>query len=677
VEIIMVLILVLVFVFAGLIVVFNELFEDLLRTESGVLIDIAKKQAESQRVIEEILQGEVTPQVTEVILHLQRECRRRLQEAGFYDKEKAVIKKRSSNVVTKGTRALANVLKSTASKTAQRTGLGRVGSMTNMRDAAQLALRQSTVHKEEEEEENPEIELMEDAEIKEEIVTRPILKRISSYTDEMPIDDDKPDGGKKKKRAIKFGRNKIRYYSRSDNLGEDGDEPTPVIKFDEDESVLNEAADAAALKGLLGVLDARLFSRWVQEPDRESEDLDACVQIARTLRPFLEDTHALSIYGYDTFWQDLVTKFPVLIDWLLDMLCSASKDADDFEESRDIVFKIFDKIRIFVRTRANHKGNLADGIIPTARAPVFYYLLTEALQEDLDMMNIFLMQMNIDKQHYLSSLTGLKRTKEDKDINASTGLSQLFAGATQRKEDSEEDNKAATKEEVTSESSNEDEKAKVVTPETDQETQEAKKLDEMKAARQAAKVKRKQRASIGKMKHIHITHVEGVAGLGHEGVVYSKEHGEAVRKIQKIFRRSKNKVHSARASQMVVASLKGDQKEVARLNHETMQENKYEMFLKEHKAALKSQLSWRSITSKRVIARLKAMKEAADRAAQVEEEVKGDDSPESAPKKLGKRAMLLKNTNSNAVSKVKKQPTSKSGPEPPVDPAIVGHGTDI
>jgi len=433
------------------------------------------------------------------------------------------------------------------------------------------------------------------------VAAKPALKMGSQFKSNIeeldPLDRnlEKPEGGKKNKRKIKFGRNKIRYYSRSPNLGEDGDEPTMVIKFDEDDTIINENADAESLKALLEVLDARLFSRWVQDPKREIDELDECVQISRTIRPFLENTHALSIYAHDTFWQDLLNKFPVLIDWLLDMLCSASKKEDEFEESRDAVFKILDSIRVFVKkSKSKQSGNLADGIIETARAPVFYYLLTEALQEDLDMMNIFLMQMNIDHHHHhLSNLRGLKYGALREVANHNSGLLSLFQGAITRQAEETKVGSSVESNTMTLVKSL-SEKAKAAA--------EEERLKEIRSAHKSIR-NRSRRGS--DLKQRRSQSVEGLVGIGNGHMVYSKEHGVAVGKIQNMVRRMRSRTRIQRITKLLIATNRGDYEEAAHLRLALMKSNQYDAYLMQDDSAVKIQRVWRGVCSRRTLDHMK------------------------------------------------------------------------
>ena len=61
------------------------------------------------------------------------------------------------------------------------------------------------------------------------------------------------------------------------------------------------------------------------------------------LRPFLSDTHELSIKAYDTFWHDLVRAFPRIIGWVLHTLRSGS--SHDFDGDKDRIFDVFDKLQ--------------------------------------------------------------------------------------------------------------------------------------------------------------------------------------------------------------------------------------------------------------------------------------------------------------------------------------------
>jgi hypothetical protein len=139
------------------------------------------------------------------------------------------------------------------------------------------------------------------------------------------------------------------------------------------------------------------------------------------LRPFLSDTHELSIKAYDTFWHDLVRAFPRIIGWVLHTLRSGS--SHDFDGDKDRIFDVFDKLQRYCERERGLK-DVASGIDETAWAPILYWALMETTTQDqIDTMFDILVQMS-NRQDKKAIQIGLHLARGMKDGKSTFSASE-------------------------------------------------------------------------------------------------------------------------------------------------------------------------------------------------------------------------------------------------------------
>jgi len=157
-----------------------------------------------------------------------------------------------------------------------------------------------------------------------------------------------------------------------------------------------------ALPSLGVVLSSEpLLSFLLPLQDRNASHIEDSVKLAVHIAPLLKKTSPISIFSKETFWSDLLSRFPLTIDWVIDSLRSETPGADNhgggtetFAEEQGRFFQTLESLRVAShRHRTMEHGFLADMLEVEAKAPVLYFLLTAADQKDVDWLYIMLSEM--------------------------------------------------------------------------------------------------------------------------------------------------------------------------------------------------------------------------------------------------------------------------------------------
>ena len=106
---------------------------------------------------------------------------------------------------------------------------------------------------------------------------------------------------------------------------------------------------------------------------RNGMHVDELRKLAPKLSTFLEHEHPLSVYSSDSFWNDLCTRFPETIDWVIESLRTKvggddHGGTDHFEKDRAVLFRTLDSLHRHASAQREYSGKLSDAINEEKRA---------------------------------------------------------------------------------------------------------------------------------------------------------------------------------------------------------------------------------------------------------------------------------------------------------------------
>jgi len=147
---------------------------------------------------------------------------------------------------------------------------------------------------------------------------------------------------------------------------------------------------------LVDTIDPWKFNEWLHKPERCGSHVDNASSLAVHVGPYLKKTSPLSIYSKDVFWHDFLRSFPYAIDWVIESLRTKNeREATSFKRDKSRMYKTLESLR---RHTVHHRSrkdrvSLVDLIEDSAKAPILFFLLTDAKQSDVDWLFTMLSEM--------------------------------------------------------------------------------------------------------------------------------------------------------------------------------------------------------------------------------------------------------------------------------------------